>query len=87
MPVFDYRCPSCDMVLEGVLVRRWDDEVKCSTCNATTNKLLSMPSIKSLNTSENISASLKKRSLKHSRKNKDEAIHNYQKQIRKAKKI
>lgn len=86
MPIFDYECPLCGQRTEDVLVRRSDEEVMCSTCNVRTQKLPSMPAIKSLDTSEKISASLKKRSLRHSRKNKDEAVHNYRKQIGKVKK-
>ena len=87
MPIFDYLCPECGARLYEVLVRRWDDEVRCSDCDIVAKKLPSAPALKSLDTPEKVDAALRKRSLAHSRKNKDEAISNYQKQIRKAKKI
>ena len=87
MPIFDYLCPSCGVRLEDVLVQRWDDEVRCSQCDEVTKKLPAAPIFKSLDTPEKLDASLRQRSLSHSRKNKDEAISNYQKQIRKAKSI
>jgi putative FmdB family regulatory protein len=86
MPIFDYLCPSCGERMEEVLVQRWDDDVECSDCGTVTKKLPAAPTIKSLDTPEKVSAALKKRSLNHSRKNKDEAIHHYNTQVNKARK-
>tara|TARA_B100000029_G_C17300847_1_gene860601 strand:+ start:577 stop:837 length:261 start_codon:yes stop_codon:yes gene_type:complete len=81
MPIFDYKCPECETLMESKLVRRWDEEVPCESCGHITNKLPCAPSLQGLNTPEKIDAALKKRSLNHSRKNKDEALQNYAKQM------
>jgi len=84
VPIFDYLCPQCELKLIDVLVSRYDKEVLCSECGTVTSKLPAMLAIKNLNTQEKVSAALKKRSLDHSRKNKEQALHQYKKQIVKA---
>ena len=33
MPFFNKKCPKCNEELKEVLVRKWDDEVKCPKCD------------------------------------------------------
>ena len=43
MPIFDYKCPACD-ITEEKIVKNSDIEVLCSRCTTPMIKLLSCPS-------------------------------------------
>ena len=39
MPVFDYKCPTCELVAVDVLVNKWDDIIECVDCEVTMDKM------------------------------------------------
>ena len=43
MPIFDYECESCGLVLENQLVRHYDDEVVCECGDDMIRQLAAVP--------------------------------------------
>jgi putative FmdB family regulatory protein len=39
MPIFDYKCPTCEKVAEDVLVNYADDIIECEECEEQMDKL------------------------------------------------
>lgn len=40
MPIYDYKCPSCDETQKDVFVHNWDTKITCK-CGKTMQKLIS----------------------------------------------
>ena len=40
MPIFDYKCKSCNRKENDVYVHRYDDIVKCKQCHSNMSKLV-----------------------------------------------
>ena len=41
MPIYDFKCPSCNHIIRDEFVKSWNDEVKCKRCRAVMKKLVS----------------------------------------------
>tara|TARA_Y100000310_G_C20684349_1_gene818018 strand:+ start:1162 stop:1425 length:264 start_codon:yes stop_codon:yes gene_type:complete len=79
--IYDYRCPDCKFEMEE-LVKKFDDPVCCKECgHPSMTRKFPAPAIKSLNSKEKISESLRKRSLADAKRRSEEYGENARRQV------
>lgn len=39
MPIFDYKCPSCNAVKKDIFVNNWKEVINCPQCHETMKRL------------------------------------------------
>ncbi len=40
MPIYDYKCPSCNRTKKDIFVKTWEEVVKCKQCKVAMKKLI-----------------------------------------------